>query len=155
LGSLRGLSIPDLPPLPDTGFGFGNLQFESRDFDWSDYARQIYVAIWRAWHHRLLLSVDAFEKWGYESRSFLIDHRSRVRFRIDANGQVADVALERPAGCPPLDESAVDALREVVLPPLPDDFPRASEIVHASFVAYGEIRAMRPTLRYLQSRGYF
>ncbi len=154
-GSLEGLNIPDLPPLPDTGFGFGNLEFESRDYDWSDYARQIYVAIWRAWHNRLYLTTDAFEKWGYQNTIPLLDHQNRIRFRIESNGEVTGVVLETPSGCVPLDESATDALREVVLPRLPPDFPRAEEMIHARFIAYGEIRALRPSLQYLRSRGFF
>ncbi len=146
---------PDLPPLPHTGFGFGNLQFESRDYDWTDYARQIYVAIWRAWHHRLYLTTDAFEKWSYQQRLSLLDHQSGIRFTIERNGQLLGVTMEAASGCIPLDDSAVAALQEVVLPPLPSDFPREAETVHARFIAQGEIRAMRPTLEYLRSRGLF
>jgi TonB family protein len=155
LGSIGGLNVPDLPPLPDSGFGFGNLQFESRDYDFTDYARQIYMAIWRAWHNRLYLTVDSFEKWGYQNQAGYLDHRSRIRFRIEASGQVTNVALERAAGCPPLDLSAMDALREVVLPPLPPDFPRGQETVHATFVATGDIASMRPSLRRLKAMNFF
>jgi len=155
LGSIGGLNVPDLPPLPDSGFGFGNLQFESRDYDFSDYARQIYMAIWRAWHNRLYLTVDSFEKWGYENHTAYLEHRSRIRFRIEASGQVTLVSLERTSGCPPLDASAMDALREVVLPPLPSDFPRGQETVHATFLATGDLAAMRPTLRRLKALDFF
>jgi TonB family protein len=154
-GSGSGLNPPDLSALPSSGFGFGNLEFESRDFDWDDYARQVYVAIWRAWHNRLYLSTDAFEKWSYQNLTALLDHQNRIRFTVDRSGELGGIALETPSGCVPLDESALDALREVVLPPLPTDFPRAGETVHVRFIAYGEIRAMRPSLQYLRSRGYF
>ena len=150
-----GFGIPELPPLPNTGFGFGNLQFESRDYDWTDYARQIYVAIWRAWHHRLYLTTDAFEKWAYQQRVSILDHQSGIRFTIQRNGELSGVMVETASGCAPLDDSAVAALQEVVLPPLPPDFPREAETVHARFIAQGEIRAMRPTLEYLRSRGFF
>lgn len=154
-GAGGGFGSPDLPALPPTGFGFGNLQFESRDFDWTDYARQIYVAIWRAWHHRLYLTTDSFEKWGYQHGISILDHQSGVRFTIEKNGQLTGVAVESESGCIPLDDSASAALQEVVLPPLPPDFPRDSEAVHARFIAQGEVRAMRPTLEYLRARGYF
>ena len=55
----------------------------------------------------------------------------------------------------PLDASAADALREVVLPPLPADFPRGSETVHGRFIATGDIRTMRRTLEFLRRAGYF
>lgn len=154
-GSGSGLSVPDLPPLPESGFGFGNLQFESRDFDWTEYARQIYVAIWRAWHNRLFLTTDAFEKWGYQNRASFLDHQSGIRFTIERNGQVTGVEVEAASACAPLDDSAVRALEEVVLPPLPDAFPRERETIHARFIAQGDIRAMRPTLSYLRAHGFF
>lgn len=155
-GSGKGLNIPDLPPFPATGFGFGNLEFESRDFDWSDYARQIYMAIWRAWHNRLYVTADEFERWAYEGRSWVLNHQNRVTFTIEGNGQVTGIAIETPSGCYPLDDSAVDALTEVILPPLPSDFPRSRETVHARFIADSpDVRTMRGYLKYLKDAGYF
>lgn len=154
-GDGRGLNVPDLTSLPSSGFGFGNLEFESKDFDWKDYARQIYVAIWRAWHNRLYLTTDAFEKWSFQNQLSLLDHQNRIRFRIERNGEVSGIALETPSGCVPLDDSALDALSEVVLPPLPSEFQRDQETIHARFLATGEIRNMRPSLQYLRDRGYF
>lgn len=154
-GPGSGLVAPDLEGLPGTGFGFGNLEFETRDFDWRDYARQLYVAIWRAWHNRLYLSTDAFEKWSFQQRVPLLEHQNRIRFTIDRSGEVVGIALEAASGCVPLDDSALDALHEVVLPPLPSDFPKRAETVRARFLASGEIRAMRGNLEYLRSRGYF
>ncbi len=154
-GAGRGLSVPDLTALPSSGFGFGNLEFESKDFDWKDYARQIYVAIWRAWHNRLYLTSDAFEKWSFQNQASLLDHQNRIRFTIERNGEVSAIVLETPSGCVPLDDSALDALHEVVLPPLPSDFARDQETIHARFLATGEIRYMRPSLQQLRDRGYF
>ena len=150
-GASGGLNLPEAPA---TGFGFGNLRFESGDFDWKDYARVIYVAIWRAWHNRLYLTTEVFERWGAQYGS-LLEHSNRVVFTIERNGQVTGVALETPSGCVPLDESAQDALRQVVLPPLPREFPRSAETVHAQFIAEGDIRSMRRTLEYLKAAGYF
>ena len=56
-------------------------------------------------------------------------------FTIQRNGEVTGIILEGPSGCYPLDDSALDALREVILPPLPKDFPRDQETVHARFIA--------------------
>lgn len=149
---LAGIHVPPrLPPLPRTGFGFGNLTFDhSFEYDWSDYARSIYMAIWRAWHNRLYQTTAVFERWAV-SNAFLLDHTSRVAFTIERTGQISAVTLETPSGCVPLDDSALDALREVVLPPLPADYPHASETVHARFIAEGDIRAMERHLRYLKS----
>ncbi len=154
-GSGKGKGGVVLPGLPPTGFGFGNLEFESRDYDWGDYARAIYVAIWRAWHNRLLHDVGVFERWSAQNRQPTLDHAARIRFTIERSGQVTGVAIETPSGAFPLDDSAADALREVVLPPLPADFRRDRETVRALFIAQGEIRTMRPHLEWLKTRGYF
>jgi outer membrane biosynthesis protein TonB len=154
-GTQQGLSVPDLPAMPATGFGFGNLEFESRDFDWSDYARQIYGIIWRAWHNRLYVTADEFERWGRANRSFALHHFNRVAFTIEKNGHVTGIVLEGASGCYPLDDSSLDALREVILPPLPPDFPRDQETVHARFIADGDVRTMRRFLAQLKRAGYF
>ena len=147
-----GVAVPSLPP---TGFGIGNLEFEGRDYDWESYGRQIHGIIWRAWHNRLLTTSSVFERWAAENRNWMLDHRNGVRFTILKTGQVVDVAIETPSGCYPLDDSATDALREVVLPPLPDDFQRETETVHARFVAEGEIRTMHAFLQQMKNAGYF
>jgi hypothetical protein len=147
-----GVTMPELPP---TGFGVGNLEFEGRDYDWESYGRQIHGIIWRAWHNRLLVTSSVFERWAAEHRVLLLDHRNAVRFTILKSGKVVDVAIEAPSGCYPLDDSATDALKEVVLPPLPDDFQRDSETVHARFIAEGEIRGMGIFLQRMKDAGYF
>jgi hypothetical protein len=147
-----GISMPNLP---STGFGVGNLEFEGRDYDWENYGRQIHGIIWRAWHNRLLVTSSVFERWAAENRSWLLDHRNGVRFTILRTGQVVDVAIETPSGCYPLDDSATDALKEVVLPPLPADFQRDTETVHARFIAEGEIRTMKAYLQQMKNAGFF
>lgn len=154
-GGGSGAGGIDLSSVPPTGFGFGNLEFESRDFDWSSYGRAVYWAIWRAWHNRMLISVGNFERWAAERGDWTLDDNDRIRFRISRSGQIVDVVVETPSGCRPLDASAVDALREVVLPPLPEDFPREEETVHARFIANVNIRGMRSGLTWLKERGYF
>ena len=145
----------DLSQLPFVGYGVGNLQFESADYDWGDYGRAIYIAIWRAWHNRLWMTSGVFERWAAENQNWALDHRNLVRFTITKDGQVVNVAIETASGCYPLDDSAADALREVVLPPLPSDFPRGQETVRATFGAEGDIRQMRRSLQFLKDRGYF
>jgi len=154
-GGGKGVGGVTMPALPPTGFGIGNLEFEGRDYDWESYGRQIHGIIWRAWHNRLLTTSSVFERWAAENRNWLLDHRNGVRFTILRTGQVVDVAIETPSGCYPLDDSATDALREVVLPPLPADFPRETETVHARFVAEGEIRTMKAFLSQMKNAGYF
>lgn len=144
----------DLKGLAPSGTGIGNLEFESRDYDWNDYARTIYWEIWRRWHNRLLVTVPVFEKWAARNAP-LIDHQSRIRFTIERSGKLRDVAVETASGCYPLDDSATEALLEAVLPPLPDDFPRGQETVHARFIMEGDLRGLRPNLEAMKARGWF
>ncbi|HJQ97894.1 MAG TPA: energy transducer TonB [Candidatus Polarisedimenticolaceae bacterium] len=146
-----GLTMPDVPAI---GMGIGNLEFESRDYDWSSYARSIYWAIWRKWHMKMLASVGVFERWGVERQRRIIDARSRIVFTIERSGRVSGVAVETPSGIYPFDDSATDALNEVLLPPLPADFARDRETVHATFVGEDvDIQAMRGSLEYLRGHG--
>jgi len=154
-GAARNVFQPDPSGLPATGFGVGNLVFESRDYDWSDYARQIYFAIWKAWHYRLYLTTDDFEKWAHESGEWYLRHQTRITFVIEGSGQVTGIQVETPSGCLPLDDSAADALAEVILPQLPEDFPRDREVVHALFIARGDVLAMRPVLTEMRRQRIF
>lgn len=154
-GPPRNVFVPDPSEVAITGYGLGNLTFETADFDWSDYARSIYVEIWRAWHNRLLRLVNDFEKWSYQNREPLLQHSNQILFVIERSGEVSQILIETPSGCVPLDDSATQALEEVILPPLPELFPKDREIVHARFIANGEIRYMRPALTRMKALNYF
>jgi outer membrane biosynthesis protein TonB len=154
-GTPNNVFVPDLSALPTTGFGMGNLRFESTDFDWSDYGRQIYMAIWRAWHNRLHVTTNEFDKWAHQERTWYLDHSAAVRFVIERSGQVTGIAIEGASGCQPLDQSAVDALEEVLLPPLPAAFPRDREVVHARFITQGDVRTMKEILAHYKRMGLF
>lgn len=151
----RNVFEPDWPNLPPTGQALGNLTFESGDFDWEDYGRQIYWVIWRAWHNRLLARVDDFEKWAQENDTWFLDHVNAVQFTIESNGEISSIVLETESGSVPFDLSAVEGLDEALLPPLPDDFPRDSETVHANFIGHGPIASMRRGLQSYKNRGWF
>ena len=154
-GTPSNVFVPDLSALPTTGFGMGNLQFESTDFDWSDYGRQIYMAIWRAWHNRLYVTTNEFDKWAHRERNWYLNHGAAVRFVIERSGQVTEITVEAASGCPPLDQSAADALEEVLLPPLPAAFPRDREVVHARFITRGDVRTMKQILVHYKQLGLF
>jgi hypothetical protein len=146
-----GSGIGSGPPSA-SGFGFGNLTFEGNDYDFvkKGYASQAYYAILKAWYRRLYAMADRFEKWAFARGSWMLDHQNQIRFVIGRNGQIVRVDLINESGCEPLDGSAIDALREVVLPPLPEDFPRSEEGVLVTFIATGDIHGMRtdPQLRW-------
>ncbi len=155
-GAKKGLEFPDLPAVPVSGFGLdSDLYFQSRDYDWDDYARQIYTAIRRAWFNRLWLTTDSFDRWAFSRGSWMLDQQVVVGFTINRNGQITDIVVQVPSDCPPLDASAADALAAVVVPPLPSDFPRDSERVWFRFIATGDIRNMRSYFDYLKRAGAF
>ena len=154
-GPARNVYEPDSADMSTSGYGMGNLTFETTDFDWSDYARAVYTQIWRAWHNRLLRMTNEFEKWAYVNREPTLRHAMRVRFVIERSGQVTGIMVENPSGCGPLDNSATQALAEVILPPLPEAFPKQREVVHAVFLASGEIRYMKPALTQMKALNYF
>ncbi|HEX4825039.1 MAG TPA: TonB C-terminal domain-containing protein [Candidatus Polarisedimenticolaceae bacterium] len=150
-GGGTGLGGIRMPALPQTGYDFGNLQFEnSGEYDWEDYGRQIYYVIWAEWHRQLLGTSNLFERWSAERRIALLNHQARVRFTIARSGQVTDVAVEVGSACVPLDDSAANALKAVILPPLPEDYKRDSETIHATFRAEGPIHGMGSYLQQLR-----
>ena len=69
---------------------------------------------------------------------------ARVRSKVRGWMKLRDAARD-----------AVDALAEAILPPLPTDFPRAAETVHARFQATGDVRTMGQYLAYLKRAGVF
>ncbi len=147
--------VPDLGAVPPTGLGVGELVFESRDFDWRDYGKQVYIAIWRAWHNRLWATTNEFEKWSHRTGQWYLRHQVRVGFVIESSGAVSGIVIDDESGVEALDLSATDALAEVILPPLPKEFPRDREVVHGQFLAEGEVQSMRPTLKRFKQAGWF
>ena len=132
----------------------GNLEFSSPDFDWDDYGRQIYVAIWRAWHRRLLFSTEEFNRWGLKNGMYL-NHQNRVVFTIERNGQVTGVAVETPAGCMPLDQSGGGCPQRGGVAPATRCLPPGQRDRSGSLLDEGGIRGMRRGLQRLKNAGYF
>lgn len=153
----RNVFEPDWSSLPpQTGQVLGNMMFESgHEYDFADYQRQIYWIIWRAWHNRLLARADDFEKWAQQNRNGYMDHVNIVRFTIQRNGEISSIVVETESDSIPFDFSSVEGLDEAVLPPLPDDFHKDSETVHAQFIGQGEIGRMRRGLQRLKDMGVF
>jgi hypothetical protein len=102
-----------------------------------------------------LARVDDFEKWAQQNDSWFLDHVNGVRFTIEGNGEISSIVLESESGSIPFDLSAVEGLEEALLPPLPAEFPRDSETVHAQFIGHGPIGQMRRGLQEFKNRGWF
>ena len=150
----RNRFVPNVGDLPVQGSPYGILEFSSRDYDWSDYSRQIYERILKAWYRRIEQSTNEFERWGRERQAYDVDDSTRVDFTIQSDGDITDIYVITPSSCQPLDLSATDGLEEVLLPPLPDDFPRSSEEVKATFIMQVPVFELRRIFRYLRQIGY-
>jgi TonB family protein len=101
----------------------GSLSFDTRDFPWGDYARQIYVIVRNNWLARYPLAARE------GIRGYVCWH-----IRIARDGRLGEIRLLRSSSVPPLDRAAADALRASdPLPPLPGSFPHDSEGVAFCF----------------------
>jgi TonB family protein len=145
--------------VPSIGFGMGNLVFQSGDYDWSDYARQVIVILERAVNHRIWVTLDDFERWAHRNDNWLIrpDQRVRVRFVIERNGDITGIEIEGPSGVAPFDAAVRDSLEEAIVPPLPASFPREREVVRVEglFPAGAPIQKLRPAYERWKARGMF
>jgi TonB family protein len=102
---------------------YGTMSFDTQDFPWGDYARQIYIIIRNNWFARLPLAfregIRGYACW---------------RFVIGKDGGVTRLLLVRTSSVPPFERAAADALRaSSPLPPLPEEFPLDEEGVTFCF----------------------
>ncbi len=151
-GRRRGLNL-ELPP--ESG-AFGDFAFDDKDYDWNDYYSQMYWSIWRAWHNRLYVMTPIFERWSVQHHVAQLKGSVLIRFVIQRSGAVTSIEVLEPSNMPPLDDSAQTALKEVILPRLPDDFPKDSEGVTGRFLMeIPDVPSFKEGLRYMKYRGVF
>jgi TonB family protein len=116
----------------------------------------MYWSIWKSWHNRLYYSLTTFERDAFERGLAGLAGNTTIRFTIERNGNVSAVELLSSSGVESLDRAASDAVREVILPPLPVNFPHPRERVTGTFrVNVSDVREWRPSMNYLKRRGYF
>ena len=102
---------------------FGTMSFDTQDFPWGDYARRLYVIIRNNWLERVPLAAREG-----------IAGNSCQRFVIAKDGTIEEIINVRRSPVPPFNNAAADAIRaSSPLPPLPPDFPHASEGVTFCF----------------------
>lgn len=121
------------------GGGFGDLRFESADYNWSEYSTKVYYAIYRTWLRELWQAArrGAFARDQGLARLPNLDGICLISFVIDRQGNVSDVQVQEPSVVPSLDQASAAALIRSILPPLPADFPRESERAYFSFQIRG------------------
>jgi TonB family protein len=105
------------------GNNYGTLSFDTKGFDWGDYARQLYLIIKKNWYDRIPIAAY----YGQKGRVF-------IRFVIEKDGSITDLAVIRSSEISPFDRAAENAIRASnPLPPLPSNFPKSSEGVTFGF----------------------
>ena len=105
------------------GNNYGTLSFDTKGFDWGDYARQLYLIIKKNWYDRIPIAAY----YGQKGKVF-------IRFVIEKNGTITDLAVIRSSEISPFDRAAENAIRASnPLPPLPTNFPKDSEGVTFGF----------------------
>jgi len=102
---------------------YGTLSFDTKGFDWGDYARQLYLIIKKNWYDRIPIAAW----YGQKGKVF-------VRFVIEKDGAITDLAVIRSSDIAPFDLAAENAIRASnPLPPLPGNFPKEREGVTFGF----------------------
>ncbi len=102
---------------------YGTLSFDTKGFAWGDYARQIYLIIKKNWYDRIPIAAW----YGQKGKVF-------IRFVIEKDGNITDLAVIRSSDISPLDRAAENAIRAShPLPPLPSTFPGEREGVTFGF----------------------
>jgi TonB family protein len=103
---------------------FGGLSFETKDFDWGDYARRILEIIRSNWRAPMAFRLGETGKCAF-------------RFTIERDGTISVIEPHYSSGKAALDNAAEQALEASnPLPPLPADFPHSRERVTLHFL-YG------------------
>ncbi len=157
------LSVPRQPQrVPDIGLEvkgayFGDLRFDSRDYDWSDYHYKVYWAIYRAWLRELWNNRARFGRDQLIGNLDFLDGEVRIRFTLHRDGSVSGLEVLAPSVMPTLDQASLGSISGAVLPPLPDDFPRDSEGVTFRYMLRGfpSAQHLEYRLRYGKAAGEF
>jgi TonB family protein len=101
----------------------GPLSFETSWFDWGDYAQSMVSKIRVNWYANMPQIIRSG-----------IKGQVTIRFTIQRDGRITDVAILKSSDVPPYDFAARKAIElSSPLAPLPRDFPNPSERVTAMF----------------------
>jgi periplasmic protein TonB len=101
----------------------GPVSFETQWYEWGEYANSMVRRIRYHWFNNM----PALVRMGVKGVV-------RIRFTIERDGRITDITILSSSGHPPYDFAARKALElSSPLQPLPNDFPKDSERVTASF----------------------
>ena len=96
-----------------------------------------------------------FDRWSFQNHTTNLKGTVLIRFIIERSGEVSSITVLEPSVMLPLDDSAKDALKEAILPRLPDDFTKDREGVTGQFTVEGDLLYLKFDLRQGKERGSF
>ncbi|UCF66220.1 MAG: energy transducer TonB [Acidobacteriota bacterium] len=132
------------------------IDFESGDYDWSDYAIKLYFAVYRAWLRELDARVRRFERDQKLGSLPRLEGEVIIRFVLRRDGSAVDLEVLEPSVLSSLDDASAAALRRAVIPPLPRDFPRDQERITFRFlIGFDNALQLERRLELLRWRGEF
>ncbi|MCZ6651395.1 MAG: hypothetical protein O7D35_12090 [Acidobacteria bacterium] len=125
----------------------GSISFDSKGADFGPWLAEFHrrvLAEWNsninAWHEKLWREIvgapvapDAMKQNAFARRINSTRGVTGIIFLVTREGSVIDLELIHPSGTVELDRSVQKTLRNVLLPPLPDDFPDAVLPIRAGF----------------------
>jgi len=125
----------------------GSISFDSKGADFGPWLAEFHrrvLAEWNrnitAWHEKLWREIvgapqapDAMKQNAFARRINSTFGVTGIVFLVTREGSVIDLELVRPSGVVELDRSVQKTLRNVLLPPLPDDYPDAVLPIRAGF----------------------
>ncbi|MFQ5764953.1 MAG: energy transducer TonB [Rhodospirillales bacterium] len=125
----------------------GHLSFDSKGADFGPWLREFHRRVLNEWHRNL--EAWSLDVWRNISASrFIPDQEKRMRhayrmsrvrgvtgidFVVTREGSVVSMQIVHRSGNEGLDRSVQRTLRNVILPPLPDDYPDETLPIRAGF----------------------
>ncbi len=125
----------------------GSISFDSKGADFGPWLAEFHRRVlseWNnninAWHEKLWREIvgapqapDAMKQNAFARRINSTRGVTGIVFLVTREGSVIDLELIHPSGTVELDRSVQKTLRNVLLPPLPDDYPDAVMPIRAGF----------------------
>jgi len=124
LGGGDGIDLDQMQQGGEKGYAeAGPLSFETRWYDWGEYAQSMVSRIRVNWY----ANMPQIIRTGMQGVA-------TIRFTINRDGRISDITILNSSGVPPYDFAARKAIElSSPLNPLPKDFPNPSERVTAMF----------------------
>ena len=134
-------------PNPAFPVRVGSLSFDTKGADFGPWLKEFHARVLREWEENL-------DTWRQEVWDAIVGTRfasdpekynryawqmnntrgvTGVEFVVTREGSIVDFVLVSPSGITGLDRSVHQTLRNVLLPPLPDDYPDARLPIRAGF----------------------